>query len=204
MQKITTIIFDLGGVLVDWNPAYFYKTIFDSEEKMNWFLTHVCSPEWNIEQDGGRSIVEAEEHLIKQYPEYKTEILAFYKNWHNMFSGPITKNVKILKALKASRNYNLYGLTNWSAEKWEEGKALFPFFNEFDDVVVSGKEKMRKPFPEIFHLITNRFELKPSETLFLDDNKDNISTAKKLGFITIHIKPKTNLKKQLNKININI
>ncbi|HKJ06203.1 MAG TPA: HAD family phosphatase [Flavobacteriaceae bacterium] len=204
MQKITTIIFDLGGVLVDWNPAYFYKTIFDSEEKMNWFLTHVCSPEWNIEQDGGRSIAEAEKVFLEQYPEYKTETLAFYKNWHLMFSGPITKNVKIFKALKASNKYNLFALTNWSAEKWEEGVKLFPFFNEFDDVVVSGQVKMRKPFPEVFNFVLHKFRINPEETLFIDDNLENINTAKKLGFKTIYIKTNTNLKEKLFALNITI
>jgi len=147
-NKIDTIIFDIGGVLVDWKPEYLYEKIFNNDEqKVKWFLNNVCTPEWNAAQDAGRTIAEANAVKILEFPEFENEIICFYKRWNEMFSGPIIENLNLFKELKASGNYKIYALTNWSAEKWEEGVKLFPFFKDFDGIVVSGQEKMRKPFP---------------------------------------------------------
>ena len=137
-NKIDTIIFDLGGVLVDWNPKYVYRKIFNyDEEKVNWFLNTVCTSEWNIEQDGGRTIAEAVHLKIAEFPQYEEWIRLFYSEWQHMFSGPITDNVALFKKLKSSGNYKIYALTNWSAETWTKALELFPFYNDFYGVVVS-------------------------------------------------------------------
>lgn len=204
MSKIDILIFDLGGVLVDWNPEYVYKNVFKDEEQRTWFLTHVCSPEWNMEQDGGRTISEGEAVKIAEYPEYENEIKLFYKDWEHMFSGPIEKNVAIFKSLIASKKYKIYGLTNWSAEKWDKALELFPFFKDFDGVIVSGKEQTRKPFPEIYELILNRFEISPEKALFMDDNKINIEAFQKFGVQGIHIKPYTKLLEELHNFNVTL
>ena len=150
-NEINTIIFDLGGVLVDWKPEYLYRKVFNNdEEKVQWFLKNVCTSAWNIEQDGGRTIEEAVRLKIAEFPEYEESIRLFYNEWPSMFSGPILENVALLKKFKASKKYNVYALTNWSAEKWDKALELFPFFNDFDGVVVSGQEKTRKPFKDIF------------------------------------------------------
>ena len=196
---IDTIVFDLGGVLVDWNPEYVYRTVFKgNEEKINWFLTNVCSPEWNIAQDGGRTIAEAEVIKIAEFPEYKKEIRLFYAEWEHMFSGPIQKNVAIFEQLKASGNYKIYGLTNWSAEKWDKALELFPFFNNFDGVVVSGQEKCRKPFPEIYKILLNRYSITPEKAIFIDDNSDNVLAAKALNMNGIHYKNHTQFMEELS------
>lgn len=204
MKKIDTIIFDLGGVLVDWNPEYVYKNVFNTEKEMKWFLTNVCSPEWNIEQDGGRTIAEAESLLITQFPEYKKEIKLFYADWEFMFSGPIRENVKLFQQLKATKKYNIYALTNWSFEKWDKALELFPFFKNFDGVVVSGQEKCRKPFSKIYNLIIDRYNITPENALFIDDNFENIEGAKKIGFNGIHISKGEKLSEKLNLFNIKI
>jgi len=193
-HQIDTIIFDLGGVLVDWKPEYVYRKVFnEDEEKVQWFLTTVCTPEWNIEQDGGRTIEEAEKLKIAEFPQYEKWIRIFYKEWHHMFSGPIAENVALFKKLKASGNYKIYALTNWSAEKWELALELFPFFNDFDGVVVSGQEKTRKPFPEIYNTLFKRYNITPEKTIFIDDNEENIIASRKINLNGVHYKTHSQL-----------
>jgi len=202
-SKIETIIFDLGGVLVDWKPEYVYRKVFNNDEKkVQWFLNTVCTPEWNIEQDAGRTIEEGVNIKIKEFPQYEEWIRLFYNEWHNMFSGPIQDNVELFKDLKNSGNYNIYALTNWSAEKWDLALELFPFFKDFDGVVVSGREKTRKPFPEIYTLILNRFNINPKSTIFIDDNFDNVQAAKTLDIQSIRYTPSVDLKLELKKFNV--
>lgn len=196
--NIDTIIFDLGGVLVDWKPEYLYRKIFkNDEQKVQWFLNNVCTPKWNAAQDAGRTIAEANKIKIAEFPEYEKEILSFYIRWEEMFSGPITENLQLFKNLKTTGNYKIYALTNWSAEKWEEGVKLFPFFNDFDGVVVSGKEKISKPFPEIYNLILKRFSINPERVLFIDDNKENVLTANALNINGIHFNKELDLSEKI-------
>jgi 2-haloacid dehalogenase len=204
-HAIDTIIFDLGGVLVDWNPEYIYRNIFKgNESKMTWFLNNVCTPTWNLEQDSGRKIADGVALKIAEFPEYETEIKLFYDKWEFMFSGIIEENVQLFKQLKARKNYKLYALTNWCAEKWDKALELFPFFNEFDGVVVSGQEKCRKPFPEIYNILLNRFEITPENSIFIDDNFQNIIAAKKFNINGIHFKSDTNLKETLKLFSVNM
>lgn len=202
-QKINTIIFDLGGVLVDWNPAHLYKEVFNGDlKKTKWFLDNICTNAWNAEQDGGRTIADGNALKIKEFPEYEDYIKLYYKEWPKMFNGPINENVEIFKKLKKSGNYKIYALTNWSAEKWDKALELFPFFNDFDGVVVSGQEKTRKPFFEIYTLLLERFNIDPEHAIFIDDNLDNINAANKLNIHGIHFNNNTNLKDELNHYNI--
>lgn len=204
-QKIDTIIFDLGGVLVDWNPEHLYRNIFKNDpEKMEWFLTNVCTPEWNLAHDAGRLIAEGEAIKIAEFPEYESEIRAFYTDWEQMFSGTIQKNVEIFHQLKASDNYKVYALTNWCAEKWDKAIELFPFFNDFDGVVVSGQEKCRKPSKKIFDILFERFSISPEKAIFIDDNKENVEASIKLNVNGIHFKKEDDLKKQLQEFKVQL
>ncbi|REE81642.1 2-haloacid dehalogenase [Lutibacter oceani] len=197
--KIDTIIFDLGGVLVDWKPEYLYRKVFNgNEQKVQWFLNTICTPEWNAQQDAGRTIAEANALKIEEFPEYEKEIIQFYERWEEMFSGPILQNMEFFKELKASKKYKIYALTNWSAEKWDKALELFPFFKDFDGVVVSGQEKMRKPFPEIYKLILNRYNITPEKAIFIDDNEENVMAANELKINGINYKNNLNLKNALN------
>ena len=139
--------FDLGAVLIDWNPRYLYRQLFESEEGMEHFLEKVYTPAWNEEQDGGREIRVAEALLIDQFQEYKAEILAFYGRWTEMLGGDIGGTVTILEDLKSRGQHGLYALTNWSAETWPKAVEQFDFLKWFDGILVSGQEKMRNPIP---------------------------------------------------------
>lgn len=197
--KIDTIIFDLGGVLVDWKPEYLYRKIFNGdEEKVQWFLNNICTSAWNAEQDGGRTIEEAQNLKITEFPEHEDLIRLYYNQWHQMFSGSIAENVALFKSLKSSRNYRIYALTNWSAEKWDKALELFPFFNDFDGVVVSGQEKTRKPFPKIFNIIIDKYAITPEKTIFIDDSEENIKAAIALKFHGIHYVSPRQLQKELH------
>lgn len=184
-EKIDTIIFDLGGVLIDWNPRYLYRKIFDTEEQVSWFLENICTSEWNDLQDAGRSFEEATRELIDKHPEYADAIAAWYSRWQETISGAIEGTVDILRKIKESKRFRLYGLTNWSAETFPWALANFEFLHWFDGTVVSGVEKTRKPLPEFFHILFTRYSVEPSKALFIDDNPMNIEGAKALGLNTI-------------------
>jgi 2-haloacid dehalogenase len=196
MENINTIIFDFGGVLVEWDPRHMYRHVFENIPEMEYFLTHICTEDWNLQQDGGRSLSEGTRILQDKFPEYSTKIQLFYDRWEEMLKGEISENVILLKELK--EKYKLYGLTNWSAETFPIALKRFPFFEYFDGIVVSGQEKMIKPDEEIFKLIMSRYHLQSENSLFIDDNLKNINTANKMGFATIHVQEKTDLKKELS------
>lgn len=196
-MNINNIIFDLGGVLIDWNPDYMYKKILQDENQRKWFLENICTSDWNEAQDGGRSINEANELLIKSFPEYKDLILAYYSRWEEMLNGPIVGTVDIFRSLKSQNKHGIYALTNWSAETFPRALELFDFLHWFDGRVVSGEEKTRKPFKEIYDIIINRFDLIPTETLFIDDNLRNIQAAQALGIVSIHFQSPEQLRKEL-------
>lgn len=197
MKNIKTIIFDLGGVLIDWNPVYMYKHLIPDEEKRNWFLNTICTSDWNEEQDAGRLIETANQELIKQYPDYKDWILAYYERWVEMLNGPIPGTVEIFKELKENKKHNIYALTNWSAETFPKALELFDFLHWFDGRVVSGEEMTRKPFKAIYEIILTRFNIQPENTLFIDDNFKNIQAAKEFGIHCIHFQSPEKLREEL-------
>ena len=176
-MKISSIIFDLGGVLIDWNPNYVFDKMFTDEEKKKHFFENICTPDWNEKQDAGRTLKEATEELLIKHPEWKEYIEAYYGRWEEMLGGPIKESVEIFRQLKDSGKYKIYALTNWSAETFPVALELYDFLHWFDGRVVSGEEKMRKPFAEFYELILKRFNLDPSQTVFIDDSLRNIKGA---------------------------
>jgi 2-haloacid dehalogenase len=196
-EKINTIIFDLGGVLIDWNPRYLYRKIFKTEEEVTWFLDNICTSEWNDEQDGGRSFEEATRELIRKHPEFEEPITAWYGRWQETISGPIDGTVKILKEIKESQKFRLYALTNWSAETFPWALNNFDFLHWFEGIVVSGVEKTRKPRPEFYQILFNRYNVNPRESIFIDDNIKNIEGANALGLNTISFKSPDQLYREL-------
>ncbi len=196
-MKITTIIFDLGGVLIDWNPAYVFNKLLPDKEKRKHFFENICTPEWNEEQDAGRTIKEANEIAIAQHPEWKEHIEAYYGRWEEMLGGPIKETVEIFRQLKESGNYKFYALTNWSAELFPIALQLYDFLHWFDGRLVSGEEKMRKPFPEFYQLLLDRFNIKKGEAIFIDDNLRNAEAAKAFGIETIRFTTPLELKTTL-------
>lgn len=201
-MKITTIIFDLGGVLIDWNPAYVFDTLIPEQEKRKHFFENICTPEWNEEQDAGRTIKEANEILVAKHPEWKEHIEAYYGRWEEMLGGPIEETVSIFRQLKESNNYKFYALTNWSAELFPIALERYDFLHWFDGRLVSGEEKLRKPFPEFYQLLLDRFGIKKEEAVFIDDNLRNAEAAESFGIKTIRFKDAAQLKKALQALQL--
>lgn len=201
-KKIDTIIFDLGAVLIDWNPRYLYRKIFKTEDEITWFLENICTSEWNDEQDAGRSFQEATEALLKKHPDWEVPVRAWYDRWHETIQGPITGTVDILRNIRDSKTHRLYALTNWSAETFPWALENFEFLHWFEGIVVSGVEKMRKPFPEFYQILFDRYNVDPRASLFIDDNVKNIESGKKLGLTTIHFKSPEQLSEELKKLGI--
>ncbi len=200
--KIKTIIFDLGGVLIDWNPRYVYRDIFNDEAKIDWFFENICTSDWNEKQDAGRSLEEATQELVAQFPEYEDEVRAFYGRWEEMLGGPINDTVEILHSIKEAKTYNLYALTNWSAELFPVALDRYDFLKWFDGIVMSGEEKTRKPFADIYHTLLTRFQVHPSEALFIDDSLRNIKGAEEVGIKGIHFQSPEQLLSDLKELGI--
>lgn len=201
-SHIRNIIFDFGGVLMDWNPRYFFKDYFNDDEKMEFFLKNIAVDEWNAEQDRGRSLAEGTEILVEKHPEWEKEIRAYYENWTTMLRSDIPENVEVLRKL-ANTDYELFGLTNWSHETFPYALANYNFFELFEEkIVVSGEEKLIKPNPEIWKVLLERYNIKAEESVFIDDNAKNVEMADSLGFITVRVKDDTDLEKELQKIGL--
>ena len=200
MEKLKNIVFDFGGVLIDWSPLYLYRNVFDRETELNFFLENVCRYDWNLLQDGGRPLAEATLLLQQKFPEYINEIAMYYDRWEEMLGGTIDENTKLIKPLK--EKYSLYGLTNWSAETLPLAMKRYDFFQDLKGIVVSGEEKIVKPDKRLYHILLNRYNLRAEESLFIDDNAANIETARDLGFQTVHLANGINLENWLQENNI--
>jgi 2-haloacid dehalogenase len=200
-MKIKNIVFDFGGVLVDWNPRYLFKDIFNDDEKMESFLKNICTDSWNIQQDAGRTLAEGTKILQEKFPEESEMIQQFYDGWEVMLKDEIPENTKLLNQFDRKK-FRLWGLTNWSGETFPIALARFDFFKEFEGIVVSGDEKMIKPNDDIYLLLLERYNLKAEESIFIDDNYNNIVAANKLGFHTIHFTKDVNLEKRLQDLEL--
>ena len=201
-MKINTAIFALAGVLIDWNPRYVYRTIFKTEEEIDWFFENVATHDWNENQDAGYPIAKATEELIAQHPEWEKEIKAYYGRWEEMLGGPIHETVEIFKQLKQIQGLKIYALTNWSAETFHIALARYDFLHWFDGRVVSGDEKTRKPFHEFYQRLLERYNVDPEKALFIDDNLRNVKAAEELGIKGIHFIDPGKLAEQLKALNL--
>ncbi len=205
MTHINTIIFDLGGVLIDWNPEYVFLDAFNNDrQKMQWFFDNICTMDWNENQDAGYPIVKATEDLVKKFPEHETYIRLYYGQWENMLGGAIQGTVSVLEKLIQSKVYKVVALTNWSNETFPIAQKRFDFLNWFEGIVVSGEEKTRKPFKAIYEITLNRFNITPENSVFIDDNLRNIEAAKRLNINGIHFKNPEQLITDLKNYNISV
>lgn len=197
-MNIKNIIFDLGGVLIDWNPKYVYRQIFDTEKEMDWFLENITTHDWNIQQDAGRTLSDATTELLVKHPKWTSEIQAYYGRWEEMLGGPIAETVELLKHLIGLDKYRILALTNWSSETFPVAIERYgDFLNLFEGILVSGVEKMKKPDHEIYELMLSRYDLVAEESIFIDDSAKNIIGAKECGIHGIICESPAQLKKDL-------
>ncbi|MFK7847305.1 MAG: HAD family hydrolase [Rhodothermales bacterium] len=198
---IDTVVFDLGGVLIDWNPRHMYRTLMEDEQEMEHFLATVCTGEWNAQQDAGRPFAEGVAMLSAQWPEYHALIEAFHLRWIEMIHGPISKTVDILRTLR-DQGTPIYALTNWSSETFPLVQPRFDFLSWFIGVVVSGEEKLIKPDPAFYHVMLDRYNLNPENLVFIDDSPPNIVAAEGLGIKALHFTSPEKLKSELTEMGL--
>ena len=193
------VVFDIGNVLVDWNPRFLYRTIFADEAEMEWFLGHVCTPAWNIEQDRGRSFAEAVAILVAEDPRHEAAIRAFDERWTETISGPIAESVAILESLRR-QGVPDYAITNFSHEKFAIAKERFPFLAQFKGTIVSGEEKLLKPDPAIYRLLLDRHGLDAADCVFIDDSAANVEGARSVGMHALHFTAPSRLADDLRRL----
>lgn len=197
LRPVEAVVFDLGGVLIDWDPRHLYRKLFPGDEAaMEAFLATVCTQEWNEEQDSGRSWDEAVAVLCRTHPRHRDLIAAYHYRWEEMLGGEISGTVDILAELRA-RQMPLYALTNWSAEKFPIARDRFPFLAWFRAIVVSGEIAMRKPEPRIFRHLLARHGLEAERTLFIDDSARNVTAARAEGMQAVQFTSPEALRAQL-------
>ena len=200
--EIKNVVFDLGGVLINWNPRALYKKIFADPQEMENFLQTICTQEWNERQDMGRPFAIAVNALCVAHPKFEIQIRAFDERWEEMITGPIQGTVDILSELKDRGGPRLFALSNWSHEKFPFAERNFPFLKYFEGLVVSGRVKMKKPDPRIYVHLCDQFALVPGESVFIDDVADNIAASERLGFHGIRFESPEQLRTRLESLGL--
>lgn len=198
-----TVVFDVGNVLIRWDPRHLYRQLIPDAERMDWFMQNVCTAAWNIEQDRGRAWADAVAELVALHPEWEREIRAFDERWHETVPGEIEGSVAVLAELKA-KGEKVYGITNFSREKWAESVIRFPFLGSFDGVVVSAHERLVKPDPAIYRLLLARYGLEAGDCIFVDDSAKNVEGARSVGMQALHFVEPIDLRAQLRGLGVAI
>jgi len=202
MRKFECVVFDLGGVLVDWNPRYLYRKLIQDEKEVEYFLTHICHSSWNECQDAGRPFAEGIAELVSKHPEYENLIRAYFDRWPEMIAGAIEGTVQILRTLHERRAHRLFALSNWSSETFPYARSRFEFFEYFDGILLSGREKLIKPDPRFFRLLTERHGVEPRNSIFIDDVEKNVRAARDLGFEAIQFTDPDSLLARLRELSV--
>ena len=200
-MRPTAVVFDLGGVLVDWDPRYLYRQLFDDSDEMESFLAEVTTAEWNAHQDQGRPWAEAVELLVAEHPQRRELIEAFHRRWPEMLAGEIPGTVEVLADLRAA-GVRLIALSNWSAETFPFARERFDFLAWFEGIVISGDVGVNKPDRRIFDHLAVQFGIEPVATLFIDDSSANVDAAKGLGFRAIRFTDATALRREMVRLGL--
>ncbi len=195
------VAFDLGGVLLDWDPRHLYRTLFEDEAAMEEFLATVTTPAWNDALDRGRPFAEAVAELVERFPDSAELVIAFHERWPEMVRDEIDGSVDVVGELRAA-GVPTYLLSNASAETWPHALERFGFLGEFDGVLLSGEVGVAKPDPEIFEELCRRFDLLPGTTLFVDDKAGNVHAAQRLGFHGHHFLGAEGLRAELVRLGL--
>ncbi|MFM1857088.1 MAG: Alpha-D-glucose-phosphate phosphatase YihX [Bacteroidota bacterium] len=203
--SIDTIVWDLGGVLVDWSPLYVYDdSYFADPADRDFFFKHICTSDWNEQQDAGYPLQKATDEKLAEFPQPKWEqpIRDFYGRWIEMLKGPLPETVELFKTLKAKEQYRFYALTNWSNENFHIALQRFDFLHWFDGRLVSGQEGTRKPFPEFYQLLFTRYQINPARSIFIDDNLRNVKAGEQMGMNSIHFQSAAQLQASLQELGV--
>ena len=201
MRTPSIVVFDIGGVLLDWNPRYLYRKIFDDEQEMDYFLTHICSHTWNLLQDAGRPLAEGVAELSARYPHYTEQIAAYHTRWLETLSGVIQESLAILRELQ-HRNTPLYAITNFNQETFALCRRHYDFLNEFLGIVVSGEVKLLKPDPAIYLRLLHDYNLRAEDCVFIDDSEVNAKGAQQVGMHGIHFRSAPELRLELQGLGL--
>jgi 2-haloacid dehalogenase len=195
------IVFDLGSVLIDWDPRHMFRKLIGDEAVMDEFLGEIATLRWNSYHDAGRLWSDGVAMLSAIYPEYSEWIAAYLDRWDEMLNGPIEGTVEILKTLK-DQGREVHALTNWSAETFPIAREKYEFLSWFEHTVVSGEERVKKPDRRIFEILLERIGRPAYECVFIDDSAANIAAAEALGFIAIHFSSPEQLRTDLGALGI--
>jgi len=196
-----TVVFDLGGVLIDWNPRHLYRKMFDDEAEMERFLREICSYAWNLQMDRGMPFEDGVATFSQKYPDMAPYIEAFCIRWEEMIEGPIDGTVEILRRLQA-RGVPLYALSNWSAQTWPFARDRFTFLELFKGLVISGFEGTMKPEEKIFRILLERHDIDPAAAVFVDDRVENVAVAERLGIRGVHFTGPAELSANLSRMGL--
>lgn len=194
----TIAVFDVGNVLIEWDPRHLYRRIFPDPARMEWFLAEVCTNDWNVEQDRGRTFADAVAHLTAKHPDLADEIRAYDERWPEMVPGAIADSVALLERLRAGGT-RTFAITNFSAEKFPLARRRFSFLNGFEGVIVSGEERLLKPEPAIYRTLLDRHGLAAADCLFIDDSPKNVEGARAVGMHAHHFTDPASLAAELKR-----
>jgi 2-haloacid dehalogenase len=195
------VVFDLGMVLIEWDPRHLYRKVFSDEGQMEWFLREVCHGDWNMEQDRGRSFDNGVIEAISRHPDYAAQIAMYRDRWMEMVPGAIQGSVDILEELHV-KGVPLYAITNWNSDTFRETRKRFGFLALFRDIVVSGDERLVKPDTAIYRLLTSRNGLKAKDCIFIDDSLKNVVGAKAAGWQALHFTGPERLRADLQALGL--
>lgn len=201
MVTSPTVVFDVGNVLLRWDPRHLYRRLIPDEARLSWFMQNVCTATWNLEQDRGRPWADAVALLVAQHPEWEREIRAYDECWHETVAGVIEDSVTVLTELKA-KGEKVYAITNFSREKWAESVIRFPFLGMFDGTIVSAHERLLKPEPAIYHTLLERYGLNAGDCIFVDDSERNIEGARAVGMQGLHFVEPIDLRAELRGLGV--
>lgn len=200
-MKITTVVFDVGKVLFEWDLRYLFAKLIADKDELEFFVTHVVTPEWHFQHDAGRALDDMVTERIAEFPEYAKLIAVYANRFNETIPGPVTGSLEIVQEL-AEIGVPLFAITNFGSEFWDMFRPTQPVFDRFQDIIVSGVEKLVKPDPAIYALALQRFGLKPGEAIFIDDNHDNVVSARNNGFAAHHFTDAASLRAELVALNL--
>jgi 2-haloacid dehalogenase len=196
MTKISNVVFDVGKVLFEWDLRHLFAKLIADKDELDYFVAHVVTPEWHFQHDAGRALDDMVAERVAEFPKYAAWIAAYASRFNETIPGPITGSLEIVEEL-AERDVPLFAITNFGAEFWDSFRPTQPIFDRFQDIIVSGVEKLVKPDPAIYALALQRFGLKPGEAIFIDDNHDNVISARQNGFVAHHFMDANSLRREL-------